>query len=121
MCVFGLSLALVFHHFVAQVSAAMGDVRLLGAWTSPFVMRVRIALNVKSVDYEYVQVRMRPKSRLFLESNPIYEKIPVLIRNQQPICESMIIVQYVDEVWPTAPSILPIDSYDRAIARLWAA
>lgn len=47
MCVFRLSVVLVFHHFVAEVSAAMGDVRLLGAWTSPFVMRARIALNVK--------------------------------------------------------------------------
>lgn len=98
------------------------EVKVLGGWASPFVMRPRIALNLKGVGYEFLQETFGSKSELLLKSNPVYKKIPVLIHNGKSICESMIIVEYVDEVWSTEgkPSILPSDPYDRAIARFWA-
>ncbi|CAA6659027.1 unnamed protein product [Spirodela intermedia] len=97
------------------------DVKVLGAWPSPFVMRVRIALNLKKVDYEFIAETMHPKSELLLKSNPVYKKIPVLFHKGNPICESLIIVQYIDETWTSVHPILPADPYDRAIARFWAA
>ncbi|XWS22514.1 hypothetical protein CRYUN_Cryun29cG0042700 [Craigia yunnanensis] len=48
-------------------------------------------------------------------------KVPVLIHGDKPICDSLIIVQYIDEVWSSAPSILPSDAYERANSRFWAA
>ncbi|KAK2990768.1 hypothetical protein RJ640_012669 [Escallonia rubra] len=100
---------------------AKNDVKLLGAWPSPYVNRAQIALNVKSVDYEFLEETFGSKSELLLKSNPVHKKIPVLIHADKPICESLIIVQYIDEVWADGPSILPSDPYDRAIARFWAA
>ncbi|OVA15349.1 Glutathione S-transferase [Macleaya cordata] len=99
---------------------AGSDVKLLGGWPSPFVMRPRIALNIKSVDYEFLEEKFGVKSPLLLQSNPVYKKIPVMIHGDKPICESLIIVQYIDDVWSSGPSILPSDPYDRAIARFWA-
>ncbi|EHA8587059.1 Glutathione S-transferase U17 [Cocos nucifera] len=97
------------------------DVKLLGAWASPFVIRIRIALNLKGVDYEFLEEVFGVKSELLLESNPVYKKIPVLIHDGKPVCESMIIVQYIDEVWATkGPAILSADPYDRALHRFWA-
>ncbi|CAJ1939964.1 unnamed protein product [Sphenostylis stenocarpa] len=96
------------------------DVKLLGAWPSPYVLRVRIALNMKSVDYEFHEERFPDKSPLLLKSNPIHKKIPVLIHKDKPLSESLIIVQYVDDVWSSASPILPSDPYDRAMARFWA-
>ncbi|KAG2702220.1 hypothetical protein I3843_06G074100 [Carya illinoinensis] len=104
-----------------MANSSCSDVKVLGAWPSPFVMRVRIALNIKSVKYEFLEETIGSKSQLLLQSNPVYKKIPVLIHGGKSISESLIIVQYIDEVWSSGPSILPSDPYDRAIERFWAA
>ncbi|KHN27766.1 Glutathione S-transferase 3 [Glycine soja] len=95
------------------------EVVLLGTWASMFGMRVRIALAEKGVKYEYKEENLRNKSPLLLQMNPIHKKIPVLIHNGKPICESAIIVQYIDEVWNDKAPILPSDPYERAQARFW--
>ncbi|KAL8121141.1 glutathione S-transferase U17-like [Apium graveolens] len=97
------------------------EVKVLGAWPSPYVMRPRISLNIKSVDYEFLQEKLGTKTELLLKSNPVHKKIPVLIHGDKSICESLIIVEYIDEVWSSNHSIMPSDPYDRAIARFWAA
>ncbi|KAJ1296503.1 hypothetical protein BS78_01G305900 [Paspalum vaginatum] len=102
--------------------AGKDDLKLLGLVASPFVQRVRIALTMKGVSYEYVEEEHLPfsKSELLLTSNPVHKKVPVLIHNGKPLCESLIIVQYVDELFAGRP-ILPADPYERATARFWAA
>ncbi|PHU02677.1 Glutathione S-transferase U18 [Capsicum chinense] len=97
-----------------------GSVKLLGVWASPYVNRVEIALKIKSIESEFIQENMLNKSELLLKSNPVYKKIPVLFHDEKPICESLVILQHIDEAWPSGPSILPSDPYDRAIARFWA-
>ncbi|XAR64964.1 Glutathione transferase [Bertholletia excelsa] len=103
------------------MAGANSDLKLLGAGPSPYVNRVQIALNLKSVDYEFLEEKYGSKSKLLLKSNPVHKKIPVLIHGNQPICESLVIVQYIDEYWTSGPFILPSDPYDRALHRFWAA
>lgn len=96
------------------------NVKVLHTWLSMFGLRVLIALKEKGVEYEYLEQNLLSKSQLLLESNPIHKKVPVLIHNGKPICESLAIVQYIDEVWPSQKPFLPSDPYQRAIARFWA-
>jgi len=93
---------------------------LLDFWASPFGMRVRIALAEKGVKYEYKEQDLRNKSPLLLQMNPIKKQIPVLVHNGKPVCESLIEVQYVDEVWKDKAPLLPSHPYERAQARFWA-
>ncbi|GFP78713.1 probable glutathione s-transferase parc [Phtheirospermum japonicum] len=100
---------------------------LLDLWSSPFAMRVRIALREKGLEFESIEEDLSNKSPLLVKMNPVHKQIPVLIHNGKPVSESTIIVQYIDdvwkyidEVWKDKSPLLPSDPYKRARARLWA-
>lgn len=93
---------------------------LLGARFSMFEMRVKIALAEKGIKYEYMEQDLTNKSTLLQEMNPIHKKIPVLIHHGRPICESLIIVEYIDIVWHNNCPLLPSALYHKAQARFWA-
>ncbi|XP_066376543.1 probable glutathione S-transferase GSTU1 [Miscanthus floridulus] len=95
--------------------------QLLDFWLSPFGQRCRIALDEKGLSYEYLEQDMANKGELLLRANPVHKKIPVLLHAGRPVCESLIIVQYLDEAFPATPPLLPAgDPYARAQARFWA-
>ncbi|KAL9232506.1 hypothetical protein vseg_007614 [Gypsophila vaccaria] len=96
------------------------EVALLDFWPSPYGMKARLALAEKGVTYDFKEQNLRDKSELLLMMNPVHKKIPVLVHNDKPVCESLIIVQYIDEVWGDKPSLLPSDPYQRALAHFWA-
>jgi maleylacetoacetate isomerase len=97
--------------------------KLYGYWRSSAAYRVRIALNLKGLDYEQVPVHLvrdggeqhRPE---FAATNP-QRLIPVLQHGQRMIRQSLAIIEYLDELWPDPP-VLPVAPRDRARARALA-
>ncbi|MCD7452633.1 hypothetical protein HAX54_017693 [Datura stramonium] len=99
------------------------EVILLDFWGSMLGLRIRVALAEKEIKYEYKEEDpvSNIKSPLLLKMNPVYNKVPILIHNGKPVCNSLVALEYIDEVWKNdkAP-LLPSDPYDRAQARFWA-
>ncbi|KAK7300629.1 hypothetical protein RJT34_11477 [Clitoria ternatea] len=97
-----------------------GDkVVILDFWASPFCARVKIALEEKGLKHENSEEDLfGGKSELLLKSNPIHQRVPVLLHNDKPVLESANIVSYIDETW-SSNSLLPTCAYGRAQARFW--
>ncbi|KAM3206458.1 hypothetical protein ACQJBY_061895 [Aegilops geniculata] len=89
---------------------------------SIYAIRVQMALAMKGLAYDYLPEDPACKSDLLLASNPVHKALPVLIHGGRPVCESLIIVEYLDDAFPgNGASILPSDPHRRAVARFWAA
>ncbi|MFS2318301.1 maleylacetoacetate isomerase [Maricaulis sp. D1M11] len=95
---------------------------LYGYWRSSAAYRLRIALNLKGLDYEQVAVNLKAgeqTTEAWLAQQP-QGLVPVLKHGSQALVQSPAIVEWIEETWPE-PALLPSAPADRAIVRGWAA
>jgi len=96
---------------------------LHGYFRSSAAYRVRIALNLKGLDYQPVSVHLRKgeqRAEGFLALNP-QGMVPALVDGDAVLTQSPAILEYLDEAYPDTPRLLPAAPVDRARVRALAA
>ena len=79
--------------------------------------RVRIALNLKGLPYEYIPIADL-QGPAYVRVHP-QRLMPALEANGNVITQSLAIIEYLEEICP-APSVLPSDPVARAQSRAFA-
>ncbi len=92
--------------------------KLYGYFRSSASYRVRIALNMKGLDYEQVSIHLAKGRQYAPEFSDISPQnlVPVLEHDGQRLYQSPAIIQYLDEKFPE-PAFLPKDPLGRNRAR----
>ncbi|HWZ69193.1 MAG TPA: maleylacetoacetate isomerase [Stellaceae bacterium] len=95
--------------------------KLYGYFRSSAAFRVRIALNLKKLDYENAAIHLRRND----QTKPDYRAVnpqglvPTLDDGGRTLIQSLAIIEYLDEVYPDPP-LLPSHPAERARVRALA-
>jgi maleylacetoacetate isomerase len=99
------------------------QLKLYGYWRSSAVYRLRIALNLKQLRYEYIPVNLKDGEQRDAEfhlRNP-QELVPVLAHGERTFRQSMAIIEYLDEAYEgRGYRLIPVESRERARVRALA-
>jgi glutathione S-transferase len=82
----------------------------------PFVQRSVIALKEKGVDFDITYIDLKNPPDWFKAISP-FGKVPLLQVGDIVLFESVVIMEYLDEVYP--PSLHPADPLRKAHNRAW--
>ncbi len=102
------------------------SLKLYGYWRSTASYRVRIALNLKGVDYEYIPVHLvnnggEQHQQDYTQLNPT-KLVPTFVDDQEDIIlnQSMAIIEYLDERFNQTSPLIPSHATERARVRALA-
>ena len=88
---------------------------LCGFSVSNYYNKVKFALLEKGVPFTEEAVPMGKKSEAVLEASPL-GKVPFIRTEHGTLCESQVIMEYVESRWPTPP-LMPADPWQAAKVR----
>eukprot|EP01083_Nonionella_stella_P126790 384008_1 len=103
---------------MASISAGKDVVKLYSYWRSSCSYRVRIALSLKNIKYEYSAVNLVKGDQAGSYSDDVNpsKMVPALVIDGHTLNQSMSIIEYLDETRPEPP-LMPKDPHSRSIVR----
>ncbi len=107
----------IAYHARARHIAAMTQLVLHDYYRSSASFRVRIALELKSLSYQRVEISLLAgdqRSDAFLDQNA-QGMVPMLVADGEPIIQSMAIIDWLDRAYPQ-PRLIPDAPGPRAAA-----
>lgn len=99
-----------------QNAAPLPNLKLISHRLCPYVQRARIVLNEKAIPHDIEFIDLNAKPDWFLRLSPL-GKVPLLLVDGEPIFESAVISEYLDEITPG--SLHPADPLTKAKHRAW--
>jgi len=96
-------------------------VTLYGYWRSLAAYRVRVALTLKGIPFEEVSVNLASGEQFgnaYSSLNPQHV-VPLLKHDGHEIVQSLAILEYIDDIWPS-PKLIPSAPIDKAEVRALA-
>jgi len=101
-----------------------GTLKLYSYWRSSAAYRVRIALNLKQLQYETIPVHLvegggEHHAPAYHAVNP-QEFVPTLLDGARVFRQSLAIIEYLEEVYDSAIKLLPSTARERARVRALA-
>ncbi|RPB15015.1 hypothetical protein P167DRAFT_533592 [Morchella conica CCBAS932] len=93
------------------------ELKLFGSCFCPFVQRVWIALEVKGLNYQYIEVDPYKKPQSLLDINP-RGLVPALKHGDWGCYESTVLLDYLEDLG-VGTALLPEHPQVKATSRLW--
>lgn len=93
-------------------------IQLYDFWRSNAAFRVRVALALKGIPYESIEIDLlagRQFDAAYSEVNPEHV-VPTLVYNGNRLSQSLAIIEYLDTIQPQ-PQLIPTDARERAYAQ----
>lgn len=97
--------------------------KLYDYFRSSASFRVRIALNLKKLDYTCIPVHLinnggEQHADAYMKINP-QKLVPSLVSDNHVLTQSLAIIEYLDDTYPDPP-LFPVDNYKKALVKSFA-
>jgi maleylacetoacetate isomerase len=93
-------------------------IQLYGFWRSNAAFRVRVALGLKNLGFEEIEIDILSGRQFDAEYAQVNAEhvVPTFVHDGHRIFQSLAIMEYLDDIQPE-PRLLPADAKERAYAR----